>query len=149
MNIITVGYQGLTIEAFIDNLKLEGVKRVVDVRRNAISRWKPDFSKTKLTAALNKAGIDYVHERWFGIDSKVRKSFGDNIVGLFEDYLENLKIYMHDFYDESNLKKLVAESDKIKTAFMCFERNPEECHRSVLLDEIKKIEKKKEVTDEC
>src|SRR5690606_35497866 len=44
MSISGIGYEGLTLEAFISKLRIRGVQTLVDVRPNAISR-KRGFSK--------------------------------------------------------------------------------------------------------
>lgn len=61
--IYSVGYEGMTLDALVD--RLAGVSVLVDVRLNPVSR-KPGFSKKRLTAALEEAGIEYVHEKELG-----------------------------------------------------------------------------------
>lgn len=55
--VFTVGYEGWAVDDFIGVLKLAGVDRVVDVRELPLSRCK-GFSKTKLSGALQAAGIE-------------------------------------------------------------------------------------------
>lgn len=63
--IVSIGYEGRTIESFVVELQRAGVQTVADVRLNAISR-KAGFSKTRLRDALAAVGIDYVHLRSLG-----------------------------------------------------------------------------------
>lgn len=56
--LFTLGYEGLTIEAFIARLQSEQVKTVVDVRELPLSR-KKGFFKSAFCAALSAHGIAY------------------------------------------------------------------------------------------
>lgn len=58
--LFTLGYEGLTIEAFIARLQAAQVKTVVDVRELPMSR-KKGFSKTAFCTALATHGIAYLH----------------------------------------------------------------------------------------
>ena len=58
--IYTIGYEGKSIDEFIEELKNQGVKNLIDVRIRAGSR-KKGFSKTALSEYLNNAGITYNH----------------------------------------------------------------------------------------
>ena len=58
---IGIGYEGLPLHSLVEQLQADGVEVVVDVRLNAISR-KVGYSKRALAAALEAAGIRYVHD---------------------------------------------------------------------------------------
>src|SRR5699024_3763773 len=72
--IVSAGYEGRTIEEFVNALRELGVRTVADVRLNAISR-KAGFSKTRLRAALASAGIDYRHMPSLGNAKENRRPF--------------------------------------------------------------------------
>ncbi|WP_228124979.1 DUF488 domain-containing protein [Candidatus Methylospira mobilis] len=59
MNVFTIGYEGLDLDAFISALTLYGVETVVDIREVPLSR-KPGFSKKALANALNLSGFEYL-----------------------------------------------------------------------------------------
>ena len=65
MRIFTIGYEGATVGEFLAALQDAGVERVIDVRALPLSR-RPGFSKSPLGAALEEAGIDYVHLKALG-----------------------------------------------------------------------------------
>ena len=71
MKIYTVGYEGLTLEEFLQRLQRAWVQIVVDVRDVALSR-KRGFSKTALAAALRDAGMEYLHIRSLGCPKPIR-----------------------------------------------------------------------------
>jgi Domain of unknown function DUF488 len=72
--IYSVGYEGMTARALVDSLVGARVATLVDVRLTPASR-KPGFSRKALTAALDVAGIDYVHEPDLGNPPDNRDSF--------------------------------------------------------------------------
>ena len=58
--LFTLGYEGMTIEAFIARLQTARVKTVVDVRELPLSS-KKGFSKSAFCAALPAHGIAHLH----------------------------------------------------------------------------------------
>ena len=67
--LFTLGYEGLTIEAFIARLQAAQVKTVVDVRELPLSR-KKGFSKSAFCAVLSAHGIAYLHAPALGCPSR-------------------------------------------------------------------------------
>ena len=68
----TIGYQGLGIRRFLDILKENKIRTLVDVRHNNFS-YNPDFS-SKFPSHIKENGMVYVHLKDYGIPSKIRKS---------------------------------------------------------------------------
>jgi uncharacterized protein (DUF488 family) len=58
----TIGHGARTAEDFLLILRSAGVQTLVDVRRFPGSRRHPQFNQAALAAALDGAGIRYVHE---------------------------------------------------------------------------------------
>ena len=124
----TVGYSGRTIDSFVEALTAAGVVCLVDIRFNAVSMYKPDFSGKNLEAALRAADIDYVHMPDLGVPSDIR--------GLATASGRRADIW--DWYDEhvlprysSNLNWFFDSTDH-PVALMCVEKDAEDCHRHVL-----------------
>ena len=72
--LFTLGYEGLTIEAFIARLQAAQVKTVVDVRELPLSR-KKGFSKSAFCAALSAHGIAYLHAPALGCPKPIRNQY--------------------------------------------------------------------------
>jgi uncharacterized protein (DUF488 family) len=132
MRIFTIGYEGATIGEFLEALTQAGVKRVIDVRAVANSR-RPGFSKTPLRNALTEAGIDYVHLRALGTpaDGRAAARAGrhDDLIRIYAGQLELPEAIaqgaqMLDFAGEK------------ASAVLCYERDPAECHRTLLLSAV-------------
>jgi uncharacterized protein (DUF488 family) len=131
--LFTIGYEGISLESYLNKLIKNNIKVLCDVRKNALS-MKYGFSKTQLKNACNGVGIEYIHIPEVGIDSDQRqelKSQTDYDV-LFEKYKEN------------NLTKTVTNQVEIldllkqnkRIALTCFEADICQCHRKHLSEAI-------------
>lgn len=138
--LIGVGYEGLTISEYIQVLRDLQVSTLVDVRLNATSR-KPGFSKTRLKGYLADAGIQYLHYRELGNPKDNRKGFwddpstGSHVQSV--NYFKNL--ILCDDYKVSLLKNLKNMSQCENVALLCYEKAPEKCHRTVLIELIREM----------
>ena len=129
MRIFTIGYENATMGDFIGALTSAGVERVIDIRAVPNSR-RPGFSKTPLRNALAEAGIDYVHLRSLGTPADGRTAAR---AGRHEE-LERIyagQLELPEAIAES--AQMLAMADEKPSALLCYERDPEHCHRSLLL----------------
>lgn len=138
--ILTIGYEGSTIEEFINQLVEANVQTVIDVRKNPISR-KFGFSKTKLRTFLSSMGIGYSHLRDLGIPTETRRSFLDtgDRPGLLEWYRNQLPQVFENAEDELTISFARFRNP----ALLCFEKSSHDCHRSVLAEYISDRENKR------
>jgi uncharacterized protein (DUF488 family) len=131
MKLFTLGYQGLTVQDYVAALEAAGAGVVLDVREVPWSR-KPGFSKSPLAAALDAAGIEYLHVKSAGNPASIRKaatSAGETLQAYREHLRQN-----PDAVDEL-LAHIRGAAGRCRAACLtCFERLPEECHRSVLVE---------------
>lgn len=125
--ICSIGYEGKTIDAFLNDLIQHNVSTLIDVRKNAFS-MKKGFSKNQLKHFLEKVGISYLHLPELGVESKKRKNLNSrkDYRELFKEYKKTLPLKKEKIEE---LEKL-AEDNRI--ALMCFEANKDFCHRGVL-----------------
>lgn len=124
--LFTIGYEGHTIDAYINKLIKNNISLVVDVRKNPLS-MKYGFSKTKMKEYLKNAGITYTHIPELGIDSSKRKG-----LETFEDYKKLFKFYKQVILPKSqdSIKKIIdLLSQYNRIALTCFESNHKSCHR--------------------
>jgi len=132
MHIFTIGYEGATMAEFLAALQQAGIERVIDVRALPLSR-RPGFSKSPLRAALEEAGIDYVHLKALGTPAGGRAAAR---AGRHEDMA---RIYA----GQLELPEAMAQGAQMTelarerpSALLCFEREPAHCHRSLLLEAV-------------
>jgi len=121
--LFTIGYEGARIEDFVATLLTAGVTQVLDVRELAISRRK-GFSKSAFSSHLQAAGISYRHERWLGSPTDIRNRLRED-----GDYARYFKAF--DRYLKTQSEALAELTDELgeSVVLVCYERNPEECHR--------------------
>jgi uncharacterized protein (DUF488 family) len=132
MTIFTIGYEGATVGEFLAALKSAGVERVIDVRALPLSR-RPGFSKSPLRAALEEAGIEYIHLKALGTPSEGRSAArAGRHADMARIYAGQLEL-PEAIAQSAQLLALVAEKP---TALLCMEREPAHCHRTLLLDAV-------------
>lgn len=134
--LFTIGYEGITLETYLNKLIKNNIKVLCDVRKNALS-MKYGFSKTQLKNACNGVGIEYIHIPEVGIDSEQRQELKTqkDYDCLFEDYKENnLKNTIN---NQTQILEILKKNKRI--ALTCFEANICQCHRKHLSEAISKL----------
>ena len=142
--LLTIGYQGRSLETYLNLLIGAGVTVLCDVRRNAISRVY-GFSKSTLATACNGVGIRYEHVPGLGISSDRRRGLKTSA-----DYLRLLAEY-----ESVDLLQRSGELAEIQgwirsgeaVALTCFEREPANCHRGRLAEAIDRMANSKTFTE--
>jgi uncharacterized protein (DUF488 family) len=124
----TVGYEGTDIDRFVQTLKAVGVRQLADVRAVAVSR-KAGFSKTKLAERLTDVGIHYVHFISLG-DPKPGRDAAR--AGEFDLFRLIYGVHIRTEEAQCALTELVETVQAAPTCLLCFERDPETCHRTIV-----------------
>jgi uncharacterized protein (DUF488 family) len=125
----TIGYEGRAVKDLLAVLKQAKVERVVDVRQMPLSR-KPGFSKAALAEFLTSHGIEYIGFPKLGTPPAIRNQYkkSGDFARLRRDYL----VYLGTQGPEvAALRDLAAQGG---CALLCFERDPAQCHRSILAE---------------
>ena len=113
MRLFTVGYSKRSIAEFTGMLREHEAPVLADVRLWPGGRFKPEFTKSRLSAALEASGIAYVHLKALGNEGK--------FTGAGRVVLRNA---------EEGFAALTGLLERNGTvAVMCLERNVNECHR--------------------
>ena len=115
----TIGHSNHSIDRLVDLLTAGGVEVLVDVRSTPWSRRFPQFGKDRLAKSLAEAGIDYVYE---GAALGGKPQSG----GSYDDLAAR-----PDFADA--LGRLTAKASDTVLCLMCAEKEPLDCHRTVLV----------------
>ena len=132
MRIFTIGYEATTVPEFLAALKQAGVERVIDVRALPLSR-RPGFSKSPLRAALEEAGIGYVHLKALGTPADGRAAARAGRHAELERISAGQLALPEAMVQGAQMLELAAEKP---SALLCFEREPAHCHRTLLLDAV-------------
>ena len=125
----TIGYEKRSLDEFITILHAAKIHVLVDVRDVAFSH-KPGFSSGPLRDALAKRGLGYVHAQFAGNPKWLRENSDsmDEALRHYRWYLEEFPEILDAF--DATIGGLHAEGKL--AAIMCFERDPAECHRTII-----------------
>jgi hypothetical protein len=123
--IVTIGYEGRSIDSFVRTLIENGVSVLIDVRNNPVSR-KYGFSKGSMPGILSRVGIGFFHFPELGIPSEIRKMDMDD-----EGWLRMLDDYQASLPEKKQwINMIVSVAEKDRVALMCYEKELDHCHRS-------------------
>ena len=130
----TIGHSNRNLVDFLGLLSAEQIEAVADVRRFPGSRRYPQFGREALTAALHESGLNYVHFPDLGGRRARRSELSQNAgwrVAAFAAYADYMQT---DEFARSfeQLDNLAAHS---RTAVMCAEALPWQCHRRLIADQ--------------
>jgi uncharacterized protein (DUF488 family) len=124
--VYTIGHSNHEVDAFIALLRGAGVTAVADVRSVPYSRRHPQFRKAALSAALRAAGIGYVFlgDR-LGARPKDR--------GCYRAGRADYRLIAAGEAFRDGLRRVEEGAERERIALMCAEREPLDCHRTVLV----------------
>ena len=131
--LFTIGYEGVSLEEYLNKLLVFGVRTLCDVRKNAYSQ-KYGFSKAQLQLACDGVGIKYIHMPELGIESGLRQelySQADYDL-LFDNYRKTVLTRSDEYLDR--IVNLIDSDERV--ALTCFEKNVEQCHRTQIARKI-------------
>ena len=126
--IYTIGHSNHEIETFINLLKTAKIDMIVDVRSAPFSKMYPHFNRDTLESVLKDNKIGYLF-------------LGDLIGGRSRnrsDYENGQVVYSRlaskDDY-QATIKRVLDGSAKFQIALMCSEKEPLDCHRTLLVSQ--------------
>lgn len=132
--LVSIGYEGKSVDDLVTQLLEQGVRALVDVRLTPLSR-KPGLSKTKLSEALAAVGISYVHHR-------ARGNPKDNRAGFRAGEPESRARY-RDVLETAAANDALAHVSELLdggvVALLCFEQDHAECHRDIVVHRLMKV----------
>ena len=125
--LLTIGYEGRTLESILNVMLQSGVTVLCDVRRNAISR-KYGFSKTTLAKACAGVDIRYEHIPELGVESRLRRGLKTqaDFDTLFRVYERKILPMQGEALKKIRVWLRSGES----VALTCYERKTDQCHRN-------------------
>ncbi len=137
--LFTIGYEGISLENYLNRLVKNNISLLIDVRKNPLS-MKFGFSKTLLKRYCESLGITYMHIPEVGIDSSQRQELEtqEDYDLLFEKY--KATTLKETIENQNIIIKLVEKYNRV--ALTCFEANVCQCHRLPLAESIQKINPK-------
>jgi uncharacterized protein (DUF488 family) len=142
----TIGVYGFTVDEFLRTLREAPVRLVLDVRQRRGVRG-PQYAwanSKRLQAALADAGIGYQHHPELAPTTELRQLQyrEDDRLGVGKRSREQLapeyrERYTTEILDRADLDAVVeALPEAGAGALLCVERDPEACHRSLIVERL-------------
>lgn len=129
---IGIGYQGLQLSDLIERLQADEVTVLVDIRLNAISR-KVGYSKRALAAAVEAAGIRYVHDPRLGNPRENRAGFAESAPADGLAARQRFRSLLEDTAGAEGVRDLALLVEQEMVAVLCYESDESHCHREQVI----------------
>ena len=124
--VFTIGHSTHSIDAFVDLLRQHGVTALVDVRSAPFSRFNSQFNKDALESSVKAQGISYVFlGRELGARSNDAACYENGRVQYAR--LARTELFL------GGIERILRGSREHQIALMCAEKEPLECHRTLLV----------------
>lgn len=126
--VFTAGYEGVTVDGFLNVLMHAGIRRIIDVRNNPVSR-RYGFHKSTLNRLAGHIDIEYQHVPELGIRSENRQTLESQ-----GDYEALFAVYRAGTLKEESeaIGRVAQWVGEKPSVLVCMEANPGQCHRSHL-----------------
>jgi uncharacterized protein (DUF488 family) len=136
MALCSIGYEGKSIDEYLNQLIQAQIQVLVDVRYMPLSR-KYGFSKLKLADYVQKLGMQYLHLPELGIPGQYRKNLQTQADYdlLFSQYYQ--KVLTETQAIQQEIIQQIETHQRI--ALTCFEQNICQCHRKPLAESVAEI----------
>lgn len=124
--VFTIGHSNHPIDAFISLLRQHGITALGDVRSSPFSRFHPQFNKDALERVVKANGIRYVFlGKELGARSEDRSCYENGRVQYSR--LARTELF------KKGIDRVLSGSQEFRVALMCAEKEPLECHRTLLV----------------
>lgn len=124
--VYTVGHSTHSIDRFIDLLLRNQIQVIVDVRSSPFSKFNPQFNRKELQESLRQEGIRYL---FLGKELGARS---DDPTCYVADKVQYDRLAKTALF-QSGLDRVIEGSNKFRVALMCAEKDPLDCHRTILV----------------
>ena len=126
--IFSVGHSNHSAESFIALLKRRRIDVVIDVRSSPFSRFNPQFNKGRIAGELRKAGVKYA---FFGKELGARPEDPSFYV---DGRVKYARLSANGEFKKA-IGRLLEGALDYRIALMCSEKEPLECHRTILVSQ--------------
>jgi uncharacterized protein (DUF488 family) len=124
--VYTVGHSTHSIAAFVSLIECHSITAIADVRSQPYSRMNPQFNRESLKEALQTAGIKYVFlGEELGARSDNKSCYRNGQVQY--DLLAGTDLF------KKGIDRVKEGANSYRVALMCAEKEPLECHRTILV----------------
>lgn len=128
--LFTIGHSNQTLEKFLALLAGHGIQSLVDVRSQPYSRYATHFNRPDLEYAVKRQHVRYT----FLGDELGGRPVGDEFYDAEEHVLYS-RVAQAPFFLRG-IERLLEEGALYRTAILCSEENPTDCHRRLLIGRV-------------
>lgn len=128
----TIGYEAATFAMVLNALQQAGIRMVIDVRELPLSR-RAGFSKRVLCGSLAESQIGYINLRGLGTPKEGRLAARRGDYATFWSIME---AHMGGIEAQAELRRAADIAARQPSALLCFEADPQKCHRRLVADEL-------------
>ena len=135
MTIYTIGHSNRTLDALLRMLDEQRLGCLVDVRSRPGSTRFPWFDQSSLERALGRVGIHYF---WEGESLGGRRPAapGETRHIALEGGFRAFASHMETPAFRAGIERLLERASTFRTAVLCAEKDPRQCHRWLIADEL-------------
>ena len=127
ITLYTIGHSNRSLTEFLELLERHGIESLVDVRSAPYSRYVTHFNRADLEYSVESHKIRYTY---LGAELGGRPP-GDEFYDE-HDHVLYYRVAQAPFF-RGGIEKLIEEGAVYRTAFMCSEEDPANCHRRLLI----------------
>lgn len=124
--VFTIGHSTHPLDAFVSLLKQHAVTALADVRSAPFSRFNPQFNKDALGSDLKPLGIKYV---FLGRELGARS---DDPSCYENGRVQYTRLARSELFKQG-IERVIKGAGEHRIALMCAEKEPLECHRTLLV----------------
>ena len=125
--VFTVGHSNHSPETFIKLLLQHGIDEVTDVRSAPYSRYTPHFNHERLQRMLDDIGIAYAY-----LGGELGGRPADRSCYDPDGRVQYDRVADTDLFDDG-VRRIIRAADERCVALLCTEKEPLECHRTLLV----------------
>jgi len=124
--LFTIGHSNHPLDRFLGLLLQHKITAIADVRSSPYSRHNPQYNREPLQLSLQQAGILYLY---FGVELGARSTDPS----CFQDGKVQFHLVGKTKAFQDGLKRLLTAAASHRLALMCAEKDPLQCHRTMLI----------------
>jgi uncharacterized protein (DUF488 family) len=142
IDLFTIGFTKKNAKTFFTKLKTTGIQKLIDIRLNNVSQLAGFTKKDDLIYFLRElCDCDYRHEPLLAPTKEILDGYKKKNIDWSE-----YEMRFNRLLDDREAYKLVSPEELDKACLLCSEPTPDQCHRRLVAEYLKRYFKDIEIT---
>ena len=124
---LTVGHSNHPVETFVSLLIRHGINELIDVRSAPYSRYAPQYNYESIRRALEDIGIGYTY-----LGGELGGRPADRACYDADGRVQYDRVAATEPFEDA-IRQVARLADENRSALLCTEKEPLECHRTLLV----------------